>query len=302
MSLLAVPPTSWALYSTVHALSPRRATARPRQRAAERQSRSVVAELTTWAVVRPATLGRSDGPICTAKMWNAITITAVEFLLAHVAVAEIVESPSVVHPASFYWQMAGAATSTASSGFSFYTRIFSLFDEANPLDMQMGMGGTWLTPTNISWAGLPAGVCACNPKGWPSSTPGDPAEHCCEKETRCSFLYETFEGGPGYWIGQLPTRTPKWRVNSAVGCYKDQTSTPLFNFGQAGAPHSCDAMGIAQLSNTMLMAPDGLTFEQGKEGMVGVSYVRTPIGKVKDADDRNFWTILVDTGKSPTSV
>jgi hypothetical protein len=225
-------------------------------------------------------------------------VVIMALLLACTSVtAEIAaEGPSVVHPASFYWQMAGAATSTATSGFSFYTRIFSLFDEANPLDMQMGMGGTWLTPTNISWSGLPAGVCACNPKGWPSSTPGDQAEHCCEKDTRCSFLYETFEGGPGYWIGQLPTRTPKWRVNSAVGCYKDQTSTPLFNFGQAGAPHPCDAMGIAQLSNTMLMAPDGLTFEQGKEGMVGVSYVRTPIGKVKDTDDRNFWSILVDTG------
>ena len=60
-------------------------------------------------------------------------------------------------------------------------------------------------------------------------------------------------------------------------------------------------MGIAQLSNTMLMAPDGLTFEQGKEGMVGVSYVRTPVGKVKDADDRNFWTILVDTGALPSA-
>ena len=191
--------------------------------------------------------------------------------------------------------MAGAATSTASAGFSFYTRIFSLFEEANPLDMQMGMGGTWLTPTNITWKGLPADVCACDPKGWPSSTPGDQAEHCCEKDTRCSFLYETFEGGPGYWIGQLPTRTPKWRVNSAVGCYKDQTSTPLFNFGEAGKPHPCDAMGIAQLSNTMLMAPDGLTFEYGKEGMVGVSYVRTPLGKVKEEDDRNFWAILVDT-------
>ena len=80
-----------------------------------------------------------------------------------------------------------------------------------------------------------------------------------------------------------------------MGCYKDQTSTPLFNFGAAGKPHACDSMGIAQLSNRMLMAPDGLTFEDGKEGMVGVAYVRTPVGKVKAEDDRNFWTILVDT-------
>eukprot|EP00947_MAST-08B_sp_MAST-8B-sp1_P004955 g4955.t1 len=93
----------------------------------------------------------------------------------------------------------------------------------------------------------------------------------------------------------LPTTTPKWRVNSAVGCYKDQTSTPLFNFGSSGKPHACDSMGIAQLSNRMIMAPDGLTFQAGGEGMVGVAYVRTPFGKTSDGDDRNFWTVLVDT-------
>ena len=204
-----------------------------------------------------------------------------------------------VHPHSFYWNMAGASTSTAEAGFSFYTRIFSLFSPSVgglPEGMQMGMGGTWLTPTNISWATLPKDVCACDPKGWPSATKGDQAFGCCEKDTRCSFLYETFEGGPGYWIGMLPTATPKWRVNSAVGCYKDQTSTPLFNFGAPGKPHPCGSMGIAQLSNRMLMAPDGLTFEKGKQGMVGVAYVRTPFGKTAEKDDRNFWTVLVDTG------
>ena len=59
---------------------------------------------------------------------------------------------SRVDPHSFYWQMAGSKTSTSNSGFSFYTHIFSLFDESLgglPDDMQMGLGGTWLTPTNV---------------------------------------------------------------------------------------------------------------------------------------------------------
>ena len=54
-------------------------------------------------------------------------------------------------------------------------------------------------------------------------------------------------------------------------------------------------MGIAQLSNRMLMAPDGLTFQRGKQGMVGVAYVRTPCGKTAADDKRNFWTVVVDT-------
>ena len=157
-----------------------------------------------------------------------------------------------VHPSSFYWQMPGISTSTASAGFSFYTRIFSLFEEdiGLPDQMQMGMGGTWLTPTNISWSTLDPDVCACDPSGWPSATKGDPAYGCCETDARCSFLYETFEGGPGYWVGMLPTKTPKWRVNSAVGCYRDQTSTPLFNFGSAGKPHSCASMGVESVTQT----------------------------------------------------
>lgn len=213
------------------------------------------------------------------------------------ALADEAAEPQLVHPDSFYWGMKTDGRNEAVAGFSFYTRIFSLFEEGIALDMQMGMGGTWLTPTNITWGKDMGDTCACNPKGWPSADKGDPAYQCCEKDTRCSFLYETFEGGPGYWIGQLPTKTPKWRVNSAVGCYKDQTSTPLFNFGAAGKPHACDEMGIAQLSNRMLMAPDGLTFEDGKEGMVGVAYVRTPVGKVDKDDDRNFWTILVSASR-----
>ena len=125
------------------------------------------------------------------------------FLFIYVTAARGFSPPvEIVHPHSFYWQMAGAKTSTSTAGFSFYTRIFSLFDESLgglPANMQMGMGGTWLTPTNISWAKLPKDVCACNPKGWPSASKGDQAFGCCEKDTRCSFLYETFEGGPGYW-------------------------------------------------------------------------------------------------------
>ena len=74
-------------------------------------------------------------------------------VISHAATSPL--SQRAVLPLTSDWQMAGAAMSTASSGFSFYTRIFSLFEEANPLDMQMGMGGTWLTPTNISWDNLP---------------------------------------------------------------------------------------------------------------------------------------------------
>ena len=43
----------------------------------------------------------------------------------------------------------------------------------------------------------------------------------------------------------------------------------------------------------MLLQPNGVSF--AKDGMVGVGYVRTPLGKTSAADGRNFWTLVFDT-------
>jgi hypothetical protein len=52
-------------------------------------------------------------------------------------------------------------------------------------------------------------------------------------------------------------------------------------------------MGLAQLSNHLMLFPDGQSFE--KDGMIGVSYARTPFGKLNATDDRNFWTLVFDS-------
>jgi hypothetical protein len=51
-------------------------------------------------------------------------------------------------------------------------------------------------------------------------------------------------------------------------------------------------MGLAQLSNRLLLLPDGMTFE--KEGLFGNANVRTPFGKINSTDSRNFWTLVFD--------
>jgi hypothetical protein len=52
-------------------------------------------------------------------------------------------------------------------------------------------------------------------------------------------------------------------------------------------------MGLAQVSNQFVLPPDGVTFS--KQGLLGVGYLRTPIGKTSDSDNRNFWTVVFDT-------
>jgi len=148
------------------------------------------------------------------------------------------------------------------------------------------VASTWMTPTNIKFD-----VCACDPKGWPSATKGDPSFGCCENDSKCSWLYATIEGGPGYWSGsQLPTSTMKWRMVVTTACYENGGQTPLFFYG--GKVMECKYTGVIQLSNRMLLSPDGITFS--RQGLYGVGFVRTPIGKKNERDARNFWTYVVD--------
>jgi len=186
---------------------------------------------------------------------------------------------------SWHWS-SGIHGMETRAGFSWYSRIFTLLQE-DPTEWQMGTAGTWMTPTNIDFD-----VCACDPHGWPSATQGDPSYGCCGSRSKCSWLYQTIEGGPGYWSGsELPTRTMKWRMVITTACYENGGQTPLFFYG--AKVMECRNMGVVQLSNRMLIAPDGITFS--RQGMFGVGFVRTPVGKTSADDDRNFWTFVVDS-------
>jgi hypothetical protein len=92
-----------------------------------------------------------------------------------------------------------------------------------------------------------------------------------------------------------------------VGCYSAFTGSPLFQFGQF-AGHSCRSetapggvpiangsmpMGFIALSNRMVMFPDGISLS--KYGLLGVGYLKTPLGKVNSTDTRNAWTVVLDS-------
>lgn len=200
------------------------------------------------------------------------------------------EDPQLIQPHAFFWDMDAGPGMEAGGGFSWYTRIFKLFEEGHALNNQMGMGGTWMAATGIDFD-----VCPCT-DGHSHQGPAGTTflKPCCDTGSCscCGWLFQSFEGGPGYWGNELPTTVSKWRVGDSVGCYSYYTGSPLFQFGQYNG-HDCDKMGLAQISNQLVMLPDGITFDV--EGMVGVSYVRTPLGKVNATDSRNFWTVVLDT-------
>ena len=74
---------------------------------------------------------------------------------------------------------------------------------------QVGLAGTWIQPLSPN----PPSTCPCDPG--PAGMP------CCLGQCPKDFpLYETMEGGPGFWVGELPTTKVKWIINNANTCYR----------------------------------------------------------------------------------
>ena len=120
----------------------------------------------------------------------------------------------------------GPRGSSDASGTSWYTFIFDLLDPNEPRPIfQTGTGGTWLKPAwTKSYVAGESG-CYCDPKGgWPagsgcfSQDKTTCTNGCCNEG--CRGLYQTMEGGTGYWLQQLPTSAVKWRINAVTCCYK----------------------------------------------------------------------------------
>ena len=164
---------------------------------------------------------------------------------------------------------------------------------------QVGTGGTWLQP-NIGWK--QGDACHCNPSGWPATETGEFCDNidksacdngCCGTNG-CEHLFQTMEGGTGYWNNQLPTTAVKWRINAVTGCYKTETASPLWSF--YGNELACGNTGVVALSNRFLIAPDGIAFQN--EGMLGQAWIDTPVGKKSPDEDggaRRSWTLVLDT-------
>lgn len=89
-------------------------------------------------------------------------------------------------------------------------------------------------------------------------------------------LFQTIEGGLGYWnSNRFMTSKPKFRLNAVPNCYKNEVATSLWEFG--GQELDCDVMGTVQISNRLLVPPDGITFEEDTEsGLLGTAWMALP--------------------------
>ena len=151
-------------------------------------------------------------------------------------------------------------------GMGFYSAAWTLVDR--PLaNFQIGLASGWILPDNSDNRDQPlAPVGTLARDHWP------------ERGPTWDSVFQTVEGGLGYWRGnRFRYGPPKFSMNATPQCYDYEVGSPGWSFFYDTEALADDRLGIAQLSNRLLIPPDALPFEGTPEGkFFGYTYMALP--------------------------
>jgi hypothetical protein len=165
---------------------------------------------------------------------------------------------------SFEATMTGEA-SAFNAGIGFYTAVWALTDE--PLEgFQIGHPSTWILPDNSDNKDRPLAPEGTVARNWP------------ERGPTWDSVFQTIEGGVGLWAGNhFRYGLPKFSMNGTPQCYDFEIGSPGWSFFQSSQALADDRLGIAQLSNRLLIPPDGLPFAGKPDGQfLGYTWLALP--------------------------
>ena len=152
-----------------------------------------------------------------------------------------------------------------SAGMGFYAAVWPLVDE--PLaDFQIGLPSSWIQPDNS------------DNKDQPLAPEGTLARQWKERGPTWSSVFQTVEGGLGYWAGNhFRYGPPKFSMNATPQCYDYEVGSPGWSFFYSNEALPDDRLGIAQLSNRLLIPPDALPFQGNPNGeFLGYTWMALP--------------------------
>lgn len=161
-----------------------------------------------------------------------------------------------------------------AAGVGFYSAVWPLIDR--PLQgFQIGLASTWIMPDNSDNKTTPLA-----PKGTYAR------DHWPERAPTYAAVFQTVEGGLGYWAGnQFPYGPPKFSMNATPQCYDYEVGSPGWGFFRSGEPLPDNQLGVAQLSNRILIPPDGLPFAGNPMGeFFGYTYMALPLTEAVAGD------------------
>lgn len=173
------------------------------------------------------------------------------------------------------------------AGISFYSAVWPLIDK--PLaNFQIGLPSTWIIPENtgINFPLCPVGTYA--------------RDNWAERGPTWGSVFQTVEGGLGYWAGnRFRYGPPKFSMNATPSCYDYEIGSPGWGFFRSATPLPDNQMGIAQLSNQILVPPDGLTFEGNPNGqLLGYAWMALPFMDAKAGPPPTgdqAWTLFLNS-------
>ena len=174
-----------------------------------------------------------------------------------------------------------------SSGIGFYSAVYSMLPK--PINnFQIGLASTWIIPDNSD--NLTQSLCP----------PGSYAKENWGKMRGPTFrdVFQTIEGGLGIW-GSTQFRagytSPKFQIVGVPDCYSgNYLISPGWGNSTNATPEN--QMGIAQLSNHLLVPPDGITFKGHPKGeLFGYSWMSLPFSSLKKETPptgNQYWTLF----------
>ena len=134
------------------------------------------------------------------------------------------------------------------AGIGFYTAVWPLIT-APVGGFQIGLPGNWIQPDNKDNKTIPLCPEGTIARTW---TPRGPT---------WSSVFQTIEGGLGYWRGnKFNNGSPKFSMNAVPNCYNSEIASPGWPFFYRNMALPDEELGIAQLSNRLLIPADGITF------------------------------------------
>lgn len=157
------------------------------------------------------------------------------------------------------------ARSDYSAGMGFYAAVWPLIDQ--PIaNFQIGLPSAWITPDNS------------DNKNQPLAPEGTLARRWPERGPTWSSVFQTVEGGLGYWArNHFRYGPPKFSMNATPQCYDYEVGSPGWSFFYDNEALPDNRLGIAQLSNRLLIPPDALPFEGNPNGeFLGYTYMALP--------------------------
>jgi hypothetical protein len=184
------------------------------------------------------------------------------------------------------------------SGFGWYSTAWPLTDTVIE-EMQLGLSGSWVTPNNESEPASKAQKVCENAAKWVRDDTIN-----SRNGSRGFDLMQTIEGSLGWWQSQkFKTIMPKFTIGPVQDCYTNQLQGPGWNFfgyalGEDPTPRN--RTGLVQISNRMLIPPDGLTLEPDFSGsQVGYSWMSLPLPTFNHAYNNmageNSWTMFINS-------